>query len=65
MVHTKGDKKKSEVQKVRIWGGIVYAIYMYRGDLENTHMILVLNDKDDMKQRVCSRAVHRYKSFNF
>lgn len=39
VVHTKGDKKKSEVQKVRIWGGIVYAIYMYRGDLENTHMI--------------------------
>lgn len=53
MVHTKGDKKKSEVQKVRIWGGIVYGIYMYRGDLENTYMILVLNDKDDMKKCVC------------
>lgn len=59
MVHTKDDKKKSEVQRVRIWGGIVYAIYMYRGDLENTHMILVLNDKNDMKKRVCSRAAHR------
>lgn len=51
--------RKSEVQRVRIWGGIVYAIYMYRGDLENTHMILVLNDKNDMKKRVCSRAAHR------
>lgn len=59
MVHTKDGKKKSEVQRVRIWGGIVYAIYMYRGDLENTHMILVLNDKNDMKKRVCSRAAHR------
>lgn len=59
MVHTKDDKKKSEVQRVRIWGGIVYAIYMYRGDLENTHMILVLNDTNDMKKRVCSRAAHR------
>lgn len=59
MVHTKDDRKKSEVQRVRIWGGIMYALYMYRGDLENTHMILVLNDKNDMKKRVCSGAAHR------